>query len=76
MEWKQVISDAQGGKTLPMMKVETESLATTDATTASQEKLVFERVIVRYFVLILVPKILLHDLCPKVTLNVFFISKI
>lgn len=60
MEWKQVTTDAQGGKTLSMMNMETELLASTDATTTSQEKLVFKRVIVRCLVLILVPKILLH----------------
>ncbi|KAK1387800.1 5'-nucleotidase SurE-like [Heracleum sosnowskyi] len=44
MEWKQVTTDEQGGKTLPLMNMETESLASMDATTASPEKLVFRRV--------------------------------
>ncbi|KAL8158199.1 uncharacterized protein LOC141676958 [Apium graveolens] len=45
MEWKQVNADAQREKTLPTMNMETESLANMDVTTASQEMLVFKRVI-------------------------------
>lgn len=76
MEWKQVDADAQKEKTLPTMNMETESLANMDPTTASQEMLVFKRVIVRYFVHILVPKVLLHFLSSRVTVNSFLIRKI
>lgn len=76
MEWKQVTSDAQGGTMLPMMNMETKSLASMDATTVSQEQLFFKRVTVRYFVLMFFTKTLLHYLSPRVTIDILFVSKI
>nr|XP_017225787.1 PREDICTED: 5'-nucleotidase SurE-like isoform X2 [Daucus carota subsp. sativus] len=45
MKWEQDTSDAQGGKVLPLMDMETETNASKDPATVSQEKLHFKRVI-------------------------------
>ncbi|WOH16046.1 hypothetical protein DCAR_0935595 [Daucus carota subsp. sativus] len=43
MKWEQDTSDAQGGKVLPLMDMETETNASKDPATVSQEKLHFKR---------------------------------